>query len=49
MRPPREGKVQKLKMLIGVISKGEAVQRREGSKAADGQGCVRKACVCVTR
>lgn len=46
-------KWQKLKMLIGVISEGEAAQGREGSRAAgrqaDRQGCVRKACVCVTR
>lgn len=45
----REGTVPKLKMLIGVISEGEAAQKREGSKAAEGQGCARKACVCVTR
>lgn len=30
-------KWQKLKMLIGVISKGEAAQGREGSRAADRQ------------
>lgn len=48
-------KWQKLKMLIGVISKGEAVQGREGSRVADRQrhtdrrGCEWKACVCVTR
>lgn len=45
----RGEKWQKLKMLIGVISKGEAAQGREGNRAADRQGCVRKACVCVTR
>lgn len=42
-------KWQMLKMLIGVISKGEAAQEREGSKAADRQSCMRKAYACVTR
>lgn len=40
-------------MVIGMISKGEAAQGKEAEGQIDRktkkQGCVREACVCVTR